>query len=225
MADTNKKERRFLKRKEIRNKKTQLGKRTAKKKEKGSAEACGSTCGRAKEDVVESYADLGGGDAVVGVVGEQVDADGPALAQFGGRQEADAAEQLQVAALHRGAAVRRQETVQQVHRQRKHLLLAVLLLRHLTNGFHHHDSMRIFRPPSYNYLSASSLNVFVELPEPLLECIVSFVINKLGHQIKSAPKRPTRQSRGDDNKNGRRLTGRDRKTPKTGRFNGRCRSR
>ena len=83
---------------------------------------------QAKHKIKGTYPDLVGRDAVVGVVDEQVDADWPALAQLGRRQQTHAAGQLQLAALH---GARAQEPVQQVDGQRKHLLLAVLLLRHL----------------------------------------------------------------------------------------------
>ena len=75
-----------------------------------------------------TYSNVVSSDAVVGVVDEQIDADGSALAQLGRRQQANAGQQLQLAPLHVGHA---QETIQQTDGQRKYLLFAVLFLRHL----------------------------------------------------------------------------------------------
>ena len=79
---------------------------------------------------------------MVRVVDEQVDADGPALAKFGRRQQTDAAEQLQLAPSdrRRSGRRRRQEPIQQIDGQREHLLLAVLLLGHLQKQSTTHKS-------------------------------------------------------------------------------------
>lgn len=80
-----------------------------------------------------TYPDLGGRHAVVGVVDEQVDADRATLAQLARREQAHAAEQLELAALEHGR-LGGEEPVEQVDREREDLLLAVLLLANLSAG-------------------------------------------------------------------------------------------
>ena len=70
-------------------------------------------------------------EAAIGAVDEQRGGEGPALAQFGADEEADGAGQLQLRLLQRR---HRQEAVQQVHRQREHVVLTALLLTHLPTG-------------------------------------------------------------------------------------------
>ena len=79
------------------------------------------------------------------VVNEELDADGPALTQLAGRQEANAAQQLELAAL-QDRSFQSQKTVQQVDGQREDLLLAVLLLSHLLNA----QRQKKIRPQGYS---------------------------------------------------------------------------
>ena len=89
--------------------------------------------------------DLSRSHAVVRVVNEELDADGPALTQLAGRQEANAAQQLELAAL-QDRSFQSQKTVQQVDGQREDLLLAVLLLSHLLNA----QRQKKIRPQGYS---------------------------------------------------------------------------
>ena len=125
-----------------------------------------------KKKINSTDPDLVGGDAVVRVVDEQVDADGPALAKFGRRQQTDAAEQLQLAPSdrRRSGRRRRQEPIQQIDGQREHLLLAVLLLGHLQKQSTTHKASVSYANFFYMQISRNIIRWQTRMCPRMLRC-------------------------------------------------------